>query len=112
MCSVSTNSDRMSYEARGAEWPGVRHISKFDIQWRGLPVNSSAGDAIFILRIFPDRSPYIETRALVSGRVLQKIRLIRKVPYIRLPPGSAQNPGPAETIPSNQDLVVEPPEAH
>ena len=43
-------------------------------------------------------------------RVVATIWFIRKVPYIQLHPGSAQNLGPVATIPSNQDLILAPPE--
>ena len=43
-------------------------------------------------------------------RVVTQIWFIHKVSYIQLHPGSAQNLGPDATIPSNQDLILEPPE--
>ena len=43
-------------------------------------------------------------------RVVTTIWFIRKVPYIQLHRGSAQNLGPVATIPSNQDLILAPPE--
>ena len=43
-------------------------------------------------------------------RVVRKSWFIRKVSYIQLHPGSAQNLGPDATIPSNQDLILVPPE--
>ena len=44
-------------------------------------------------------------------RVVTKIWFIHKVSYIQLHPGLAQNLGPVATIPLNQDLILEPPEA-